>query len=758
MRESATALISNSECRSLRGFQFRIAMWKVLTCALAGWLAVPPAFAQIELTGISKIAAGDEHTCALSTGGSVLCWGQNYYAQLGDGSKTHRQVAVNVSALGSGVVSIAAGGTASCAISAIGGVKCWGNMDPLVDPIFFKGPLIPTDVPGLANGVASIAVGDFHKCALSNIGGVKCWGSNTNGQIGDNSTTQRVSPVDVFGLSSGVQAITAGQSHTCALTTAGAVKCWGLNSQGRLGDGSTTTRLIPVDIGLASKVSAIVAGKSHTCALTTSGGVKCWGSNFQGELGDNSTNMRLTPVDVSGLTNGAVAIAAGYQQTCALTTNGTMKCWGNTGRGSFTSDPPRLIPVDIAIGSNASAIAVGGSTNFGAGDTHACALTVTGGISCVGSNGFGQLGDNSMSFRSSPVTVLAQPLDTAVLSATISPLGSVVSGRTITLTALVKMRSPIGTVTFSDNGIPLSGCSQRPVALLPNANNAAVVTCSLSAPSAGAKQYVVTFNYPANHESGRISEQVSVSVVAVAQGPADYTDMWWAGAVENGWGVSITQHGSIQFNVVYAYDNMGKPVWYVMPGGSWNAAQTAFSGALYLPTSSPFNVYDKTQFRVGSEIGNAVITYLSSGQATLEFTINGIRGSKNLQRQIYAADDGQPKLQVNDLWWAGSQEDGWGMNIAQQGRMLFPVWYTYDASGKATWFPVPGGTWNGTAFTGDLYTTTSSPWLGVPYNASSFQVTKVGSMTINFTDQNNATMTYSVNGISQTKFIVRQPY
>ena len=730
----------------------------VLAIVLSGWLASTPTYAQVELTGISKIVAGDEHTCALSTTGGVKCWGQNYYAQLGDNTKTNRQMAANVTGLASGVVSIAAGGTASCAITFIGDVKCWGNMYPVGDPIFFNGPLTPIDVPGLAIGVASIAVGDFHKCALSIAGGVKCWGVNSSGQLGDNSTTQRTSPVDVFGLSSGVQALTAGQSHTCALTTAGGVKCWGSNSHGRLGDGSTTMRLIPVDVGLASTVSAIVAGKSHTCALTTSGGVKCWGSNFQGELGDNSTSMRLTPVDVVGLTTGVAAIAAGYQQTCALTTNGVMKCWGNTGRGSFTLDPPRLIPIDVAIGSRASAIAVGGSINFGAGDTHGCAVIVTGAVKCVGSNSFGQLGDNSISFRSFPVSVVTQLVDTAVLSAAISPLPPVVSGRSTTLTALVKMRSPLGTVTVSDNGVPISGCSQRPLALLPSASDSAIATCILNAHSVGTKQYDVTYSYPANHVSGRVSEQVNVSVTTTVQGPADYTDMWWAGPVENGWGVSITQHGPIQFNVIYAYDDAGKPVWYVMPGGSWNAAQTAFTGALYLPTSSPFNAYDKTQFRVGNAVGSATLTYISNGLATLDFNINGISGSKNLQRQIYAADDGQPKLQVNDLWWAGSQEDGWGMNIAQQGRMLFPVWYTYDASGKATWFPVPGGTWSGTVFTGDIYSTTSSPWLGAQYNANSFQVTKVGVMTITFIDQNNATMTYSVNGISQTKIIVRQPY
>ena len=113
---------------------------------------------------------------------------------------------------------------------------------------------------------------------------------------------------------------------------------------------------------------------------------------------------------------------------------------------------------------------------------------------------------------------------------------------------------------------------------------------------------------------------------------------------------------------------------------------------------------------------------------------------------------------VNDIWWATSAEDGWGMNIAQQGRTLFPVWYTYNAGGTTTFFSGQGGSWNGTVWTGTLYATTSSAWLGVPYVAASFASTVVGSMTIDFSDASNATFTYTNNGVTQTKHIERQPF
>lgn len=142
----------------------------------------------------------------------------------------------------------------------------------------------------------------------------------------------------------------------------------------------------------------------------------------------------------------------------------------------------------------------------------------------------------------------------------------------------------------------------------------------------------------------------------------------------------------------------------------------------------------------------------------MSYTINGVSGSKNIVRQPFAGEDGLPKLQVADMWWGGIAENGWGMNIAQHGRTLFPVWYTYSASGTVTWFAVPGGTWSGNTFTGDIYSTVSSAWLGVPYNVGSFVVTKVGSMSLTFSDQGNATMTYAVDGVTQTKSIVQMEY
>jgi alpha-tubulin suppressor-like RCC1 family protein len=351
-------------------------------------------------SGVDAIAVSGSHTCALTAGGSVQCWGRNSYGQLGDGTTTDRTTPVDVSGLTSGVDAISAGESHTCALTAGGSVRCWGcnNHGQLGDGTTTDRNM-PVDVSGLTSGVDAIAAGDYHTCALTAGGGVQCWGDNAFGQLGDETTTDRNMPVDVSGLTSGVDAIAAGRYHTCALT-AGGVKCWGRNVYGQLGDGTTTRRTTPVDVsGLASGVDAIAAGEDHTCALTAGGGVKCWGSNEYGQLGNGKFGYGPIPADVGGLTSGVAAIAAGRYHTCALTAGG-IKCWGSNGDGQLGDGTTtwRTTPVDVSgLTSGVDAIA--------AGDYHTCALTAGGGVKCWGYNGYGQLGDGTTTWRTTPVDV-----------------------------------------------------------------------------------------------------------------------------------------------------------------------------------------------------------------------------------------------------------------------------------------------------------------------------------------------------------------
>jgi alpha-tubulin suppressor-like RCC1 family protein len=248
------------------------------------------------------VAAGLSHSCTLTVAGRVKCWGSNGHDELGDGTAGSRPRAGDVSGLGGGVTAIAAGVRHSCGLTG-GGVKCWGynRYGQLGDGTTGR-RRVPVDVFGLGGGVTAIAVGWDYSCALTSAGGVKCWGHNGSGRLGDGTTLDRWTPVDVSGLSSGVTAIAAGGGHSCALTKSGGVKCWGGNGGGRLGDGTTLDRWTPVDVaGLGAGVTAITAGLAHSCALTSSGGVKCWGANVAGALGDGTTTNRSTPVGVRGV-------------------------------------------------------------------------------------------------------------------------------------------------------------------------------------------------------------------------------------------------------------------------------------------------------------------------------------------------------------------------------------------------------------------------------------------------------------------------
>ncbi len=348
---------------------------------------------------ITAITAGFSHTCALTTRGSVLCWGRNEYGALGNGTRTSSSVPVEVSGLASGVTSISAGAHHTCALTRGGVVKCWGNngYHQLGNGTTEDG-LVPGEVPGLSSGVIAIAAGIGHTCALMSKGRVTCWGDNEYGQLGDGATTSSSAPVEVTGLPSGVRAISTGGYHTCALTTAGSVVCWG----NLLGSGTPKNSLVPVEVaGLASGVTAISAGMVHTCALTNGGVIQCWGDNAYRQLGEGSTTGSSVPVQIAGLASGVTAIAAGSAHTCALTDAGGVKCWGYNGHGALgvgTATVVSVVPVDVSgLASGVTAIAAGAS--------HACALMRGGSVLCWGFNYHGQLGNGTTADSSVPVGV-----------------------------------------------------------------------------------------------------------------------------------------------------------------------------------------------------------------------------------------------------------------------------------------------------------------------------------------------------------------
>ncbi len=372
-------------------------------CALV-WLAglidqAPPGASALDVT---SLALGQGQTCARTATGGVKCWGRNNFGELGDGTTTQRTRPVGVLGLGGGpgepdVDEIAAGSFHGCALTSAGGVKCWGRngFGEVGDGTTTERDA-PIDVIGLTSGAASAGAGTFHSCAVTDAGGARCWGSNSHGQLGDGTTANRSTPVSVTGLTNAIS-LAGGESHTCALTSTPGVKCWGKNSSGQLGDGTGGgSRATPVDVLAApggapfSDAMALAAGSSYTCALTTAGGVKCWGS--QGGP---------TPTDIAGLTSGIAAIAGGSNHTCVLTAGGGVRCWGANSFGQLGDGTliNSATPVQV-VGLESGVIAIG------AGKSHSCAALAIGDVTCWGLNANGQLGNGTTTNSSMPVAVL----------------------------------------------------------------------------------------------------------------------------------------------------------------------------------------------------------------------------------------------------------------------------------------------------------------------------------------------------------------
>jgi alpha-tubulin suppressor-like RCC1 family protein len=248
------------------------------------------------------LSMGEGFSCALTPVRAVKCWGGNSNGELGNGTTTNSATPVQVTGLTSGVQTISSGWSHSCAVTSVGAVQCWGDNDRFgLGDGTTTNSATPVQVVGLSSGVQAISTGWSHLCAVTSVGAVKCWGWNAIGQLGDGTTTDSATPVQVVGLTSGVQAISTGWSHSCALLADGSVKCWGGNSNGELGDGTTTNSATPVQVtGLTSGVQAISSGELHTCAAVADGAVKCWGYNGTGQLGDGTTTSSAVPVQVLG--------------------------------------------------------------------------------------------------------------------------------------------------------------------------------------------------------------------------------------------------------------------------------------------------------------------------------------------------------------------------------------------------------------------------------------------------------------------------
>jgi len=289
-----------------------------------------------------------------------------------------------------GTAKLAVGGSHTCVVAPTGTVQCWGlNSSGQLGDNSLANSKVPVNVGAYngLSGVTAVTAGVFHTCALTAAGTVACWGLNSSGQLGNNSLVNSKVPVPVTGLSD-VTAVAAGARHTCALVVGGTVQCWGDNSDGQLGNTSLVNSSVPVAVAGLTGVTAISAGSYHTCALVIGGTVECWGLNSSGQVGNRSLVNAKSPVPVIGVTD-ARAIAVGARHSCALIVGGTVQCWGLNSSGQLGNNTfvNSKVAVSVAALSNVTAIAAGAS--------HTCALVVGGTVQCWGLNTSGELGNKN---------------------------------------------------------------------------------------------------------------------------------------------------------------------------------------------------------------------------------------------------------------------------------------------------------------------------------------------------------------------------
>jgi alpha-tubulin suppressor-like RCC1 family protein len=340
----------------------------------------------------TKISAGGYSACAVTPANRLKCWGDNTYGQLGIGDDLTEKLAPVLVPNLENVTYVSVGDYSTCAILQGGKLKCWGlNSNGQLGDGTTDDRHVPTQVEGLTSGVVGVSVGEYHACARLKSGKVKCWGNNTYGEIGNGTSgNEYPRPKLVNNIENATQ-ISAGLYYSCATVNEKA-KCWGYNSSGQLGDGTTDSRHKPTQVyGLDNGVKRVIAGYYTTCAIIKQGKLKCWGNNTYGETGTGESATEYhRPKQVVGMTGGVSSVDTDYYFTCAVQ-NGKAKCFGHNdtyqlGNGTTDdSDVPRTVST---LTENVRDVDISFYTG--------CALLKNGAAKCWGWNGEGEVGIDSI--------------------------------------------------------------------------------------------------------------------------------------------------------------------------------------------------------------------------------------------------------------------------------------------------------------------------------------------------------------------------
>lgn len=375
-------------------------------------LAAQPAHS-FSTNATAAIVGGQHYTCALRPGAGVYCWGSTTVpGDMGQMNAASSPVPLLVPG-SAGAVALApsVGAGHACWITGAGAAACVGNntFGQLGDGTFDDG-ITPRTVqmPAGVTVFSRLVAGAQHTCGLTSAGVAYCWGYNGLGQLGNGTyTDDSIATAVQMPAGMHVAALGTGEVHSCALTDVGAAYCWGYNGNGQLGDGTTDPAAAPVLVQLPSGVTltGIAGGFGFTCGLAGDGAAYCWGDNSAGQLGDGTTVSRGAPGRVQIPGGAALAqVVVGLNHACALGRDGAVYCWGEGSSGQigdaqFTARPT---PVAVALPPGTAA------AQLSAGGDHSCAITSAGAAYCWGSNAYGQIGDGASgpgTDRGSPVAV-----------------------------------------------------------------------------------------------------------------------------------------------------------------------------------------------------------------------------------------------------------------------------------------------------------------------------------------------------------------
>jgi len=666
----------------------------------------------------TALVAGDSHTCALTSGGAVSCWGRNLYGRLGDGTTTDSSTPVQVVGLQSGVIALAAGYQHTCALTSGGAVWCWGgNRDGQLGDGTTTDRSTPVAVSGLESGVVALGAGYFSTCAVKSGGALWCWGWNWAGQLGDGTTTNRLTPVPVIGMESGVASVTghAVGSFTCARTTGGAAWCWGDNRYGQLGDGTTTYRYTPIQVtGMGSNVAGVTAAGTHACTLMNGGAAWCWGLNTWGNLGDGTTTDHSTPVSVVGLPSGTSAVIAGGYHTCALTSGGAMWCWGanEDGRLGDGSTTNRSTPVQV-VGLTS------GVTSAGLGPWHSCAVANGGEVWCWGRNRYGQLGDGSTTDRLTRVQVggfVGAPAPS--VSGIAPPGGPTAGGTAVTIN---------GSNFVNGATVTLGGAAATSVTVA----NATTITAVTPAHDAGLVDVVVTnpggqagtlaggFTYmvPAPVTiSGTVTTSsgapvAGVTIVGLPGNPVTDAGGSYSATVPWGWSGSVTPtHAGYAFWPAgrdYTFVTTDRTTDYtatsLLPGAfaktgpAHGATGQAWSGTLTWAASASATSYEYCLDTAANEICDTAWTGVGTSTSA---ALSGLSPATTYSWQVRAVNAAGPTAADGDTWWAfttragaaraGRDVDGDAKADVAVYRPATGTWFSLDSAASNQTFTARG--------------------------------------------------------------------